>query len=315
VLLWQEQGRTREALADAQASERRALAGEAEARRQRGRAQTNFQRALVGAARILMELDEKPGAPPLQGDRLREALVGQGLQFFQSFIDDKSPDPAVRFESAQAYDQMGRVYCSQYKGEQGQAMLRKEFAILQGLVDEYPQEKRYWRHLIQTRYVMGLMYTSLKQPRAAHAEYVRTAELYRLALPHDGDGATLNNYASFLSDCPDVAARDPARAVTLAEQAVAREPGVGAYWNTLGVARYRTGQWSAAEAALKRSVELRKGGDPWDWFFLAMTAWRQGDREQARGWYDRSVRWMDAHPPPNEELLRYRKEADALFGK
>jgi uncharacterized protein HemY len=47
-------------------------------------------------------------------------------------------------------------------------------------------------------------------------------------------------------------------------------PSNGSFWNTLGVASYRAGQWQDAVDALKKSVQFRSGGNIWDWFFLAM---------------------------------------------
>jgi len=299
ILLWQERQRTRSALSDAQA--------------QRKRAEGNFHKALTGASRMLTELDERPGAPPLQGDELRRAVVAKGVEFFRDFIDEDNPDPAVRFESARAYGLLACVYCSQKQGAEGQAMLRKEFALLEELVGAYPQEADYRRELIRTRNLMGLMYTSFKCPEPARAEYARTAELHRQALPYDTDGSFPNAYAWFLVDCPDTALRDPTRAVSLAEQAVARDATQAGYWRTLGVARYRTADWAASRAALERAWGLCGEDAPGIWFFLAMAAWRQGDPQAARGWYERAVRWMDAQPGADESLLRYRKEAEDLF--
>src|SRR5262249_56492592 len=167
--------------------------------------------------------------------------------------------------------------------------------------------------LIATRYLLGLYYTSLGRPREARDEYARTVELCDQAVAHGGGAEARNHCAWVLVDCPDAGLRDPARAVALASAAVAQAPAEGKYWNTLGVAHYRAGDWPAAAAALRRSAELRGGGDPWDWFFLAMASWRQGDRLRARAWYEQSVAWMRQHPPPREDLLRYLAEAEALL--
>jgi uncharacterized protein HemY len=51
-------------------------------------------------------------------------------------------------------------------------------------------------------------------------------------------------------------------------------PGDGAYWSTLGVACYRAEDWKATIAALEKSMELSKGGNGFDWFFLAMAHWQ-----------------------------------------
>jgi eukaryotic-like serine/threonine-protein kinase len=91
-------------------------------------------------------------------------------------------------------------------------------------------------------------------------------------------------------------------------------PQNGGYVNTLGVAYYRTGDWKAAIAALEKSMELRKGGDSLDWFFLAMAHWQLGNKDEARRWYDKAVKWMEEHAPKNVELTRFRAEAAELLG-
>ena len=87
-----------------------------------------------------------------------------------------------------------------------------------------------------------------------------------------------------------------------------------ASWNTLGVALYRAGEWKEAVEALGKSMELSKGGDSFDWFFLAMTHWQLGDRNHARTWYDRANEWMYKNQPKNDDLLQFRAEASALLG-
>jgi len=61
-------------------------------------------------------------------------------------------------------------------------------------------------------------------------------------------------------------------------------------------------------------MELRRGGDSTDWFFLAMAHEKLGDKEKARQWYDRATRWMDKNQATDEELRRFRAEATQVLG-
>jgi serine/threonine protein kinase/Tfp pilus assembly protein PilF len=308
VVLWQERERTKEALQKAERNE-------AEADRQRRRAEANFRKALQGATDMLVQLDPVAGRPPPQGDELRQALIRQGLAFFQRFIDEKHPAPAVRFESSQAYENMACVYFSQRDAANARAMMDKAFALLDGLVAEYPENDSYRKKRIQAHYLTALCYKSSGLPTEAQGEYLRTAQLCRLASLNDRSGAALNAAAWFLVDCPDEKFRDPPLAVALADQAVQRDPQEGAYWNTLGIACYRAGQWDRARSALEKSMELREGGDAHDWFFLAMTHVRQGDIDRGRAWLEKASRWMRQHGRRDENLTRYRAEAEALLGE
>jgi hypothetical protein len=45
-----------------------------------------------------------------------------------------------------------------------------------------------------------------------------------------------------------------------------------------------------------------------------MAHWQLGEKDQARRWYDKAVQWMDQNKPKDEELRRFRAEAEELLG-
>lgn len=106
--------------------------------------------------------------------------------------------------------------------------------------------------------------------------------------------------------------RDPRRAVEVLQVFVKKRPDLGAFWTTLGVALYRTGDWNASLAALSKSLERRRLNGV-DWFFMAMAHWQRGEKENARKWYTAATRWAEKYEPENEELARFRAEATALL--
>jgi tetratricopeptide (TPR) repeat protein len=149
----------------------------------------------------------------------------------------------------------------------------------------------------------------------AEAYNRRAGELLKQsAQAADRHSYSANDLAWLLATWPDETFRDAPRAVALAESAVDAMPEKGNHWNTLGVARYRAGKWKAAVEALKKSMELRSGGDSLDRFFLAMAYWQLGKKEEARQWYDKAVVWMDENKPDDEELRHFRREAAELLG-
>ena len=123
----------------------------------------------------------------------------------------------------------------------------------------------------------------------------------------------LNDSAWTLIARPGLDDRDLASTIQLAEQTVTLEPESATYWNTLGIAYFRAHDWKAAIHALGQSTELGGGGTSFDFFFLAMAWWQQGDREQAHHWYLRGNAWMEEHNPDHEALVRFREEATALL--
>jgi tetratricopeptide (TPR) repeat protein/tRNA A-37 threonylcarbamoyl transferase component Bud32 len=125
---------------------------------------------------------------------------------------------------------------------------------------------------------------------------------------------SMNMVAWLSARSADPRKRDPARALELAEKATKLAPQAGNYWNTLGAARYRAGDWKGSFQALKRSMELQNGGNSADWFFLAMVHWQRGETKQARQRFDQAVEWMDKNDPQHTELARLRAEAATLLG-
>src|SRR4051812_22293955 len=135
----------------------------------------------------------------------------------------------------------------------------------------------------------------------------------KLGPDHPHTLSSMNSLAWLLAMCPDPKLRDAGRAVELARKAVELAPTEGRYWTTLGVAHYRAGDRAAAIVALRKSEALRKGGDIYDWFFLAMSHWQRGEKEEARKWYDRAGGWVDQNKPNDDELRRVREEAAELL--
>jgi serine/threonine-protein kinase len=164
-------------------------------------------------------------------------------------------------------------------------------------------------HDFWINYELGGLLTTAVQP----ARPEQAIGYYRVALAvRSGSAAVKNDLAWALATCPDPKLRDPRQAVELALEAV-RSTANGTYYNTLGAALYAAGHWREAIAALQKSMQLRQGGDGYDWFFLSMAHARLGDKEKARSWYDRAVAWMDKHAPHNDELCRFRADAAKLL--
>ena len=45
-----------------------------------------------------------------------------------------------------------------------------------------------------------------------------------------------------------------------------------------------------------------------------MSHWQLGKKDEARQWYDKAVEWMEKNKPDDEELKRFRAEAEELLG-
>jgi len=134
----------------------------------------------------------------------------------------------------------------------------------------------------------------------------------RLRLDYD---AAHNSLAWTLAIRPDPGRREHAEALEHARKAVALNPKDGNFYNTLALAEYRAGHWAESRTASEQSIKMTKGVDASNWFFLAMASWQQGEKNQARTWFDKAVAWTKEKDPRNTELRQFWNEAAELLGR
>jgi tetratricopeptide (TPR) repeat protein len=153
--------------------------------------------------------------------------------------------------------------------------------------------------------------------------YLRTGQVDRAAADlreaRGRNADQVNVLAWWLVTASNPLHREPALAVELAKQVVRQAPREAAYWNTLGVAHYRLGEWAAALEALEEAAKRAPGpcfGS--NAFFLAMCHHQLGHPAKAKDHYDRAVRWSQEDPDnlasaQQRELQAFHAEAEALL--
>jgi tetratricopeptide (TPR) repeat protein len=157
--------------------------------------------------------------------------------------------------------------------------------------------------------------------RSGEAAEVRGLALEQRAALAAADPDALAPYADALNDlawllaCPaDPSAREPRRAVAMAEQAVRLAPGRKAYWNTLGACYRAAGEPGAAVAALRRSLQLGPDDSGFDAALLAPSLAELGDLDGARealARLDERLASLGPEAPPS--LVDLRAEAEAVI--
>jgi hypothetical protein len=126
----------------------------------------------------------------------------------------------------------------------------------------------------------------------------------------------LNDLARTLATAPQTRDNpaDVARAVALAELIVVAQPEVGYFKTTLGIARYRDGDFVGAIEALSRAEARDENTAASHGFYLAMAHQRLARLAESCSWFNRATAWMDARRPADPALLALRAEAEALLG-
>jgi tetratricopeptide (TPR) repeat protein len=190
--------------------------------------------------------------------------------------------------------------------------LRKVIEIQQTLVRTFPAASLYLQSLLFHQTDRLALLEQVGNGPAIDEARRELRETYTLALTREpGNPKHKNNFAWALVSQLAVEPHDLNQSIALAHEAVELQPDSGIFWNTLGVAYCRARDWKNAALALGRSIQLRNGGDPYDWFFLAMVHEGEGQHETACQWFERAVRWRSAHAQemPNPELDRFQNEA------
>jgi serine/threonine protein kinase/tetratricopeptide (TPR) repeat protein len=316
VLIAREKDQTQLYLKEAELQRKEAGWRLKDALRERARADANFRMLRAAATQILHKLRDNRLANVREIDTVRQVLAEELLRFFQGLVHEDSPDAATRLETGLALMLMGNVYRVQGECLQCQEHYEKAIGFFESLVNEFPQDAAYRGELAIGYDMLGRLLADRGMTPGAGAALKQAAIQYRASLERAPTLCILNNFAWFLATCPEKSLRDRAEALEVAKRAISVGTEWGESWNTLGVAFYRNGQYDKAIETLRKSMELRAGGDAFDWFFLAMAYHQKGDKDEAEHWYGRAVRELgqvDAYI--YEPIYQYHAEAAALLGK
>jgi serine/threonine protein kinase len=223
-------------------------------------------------------------------------------------------NPAIGREfQADLYFQWARALAPLGRPRETLETARKAVELYTGLAAQRsdgpaPQEVMYRSRLAISSHLLGVAL-------AATGSFREAADAYRRAVALHPERALFNNdLAWFLVASKDPPPHDPTEAVALARKAVGIEPTASHIWNTLGVAHYRARECRAAIVALENSEELGHGREfGFNAFFLSLSRWQLGERDEARHLYDRAVEWMEKNRSKDQELRRFRAEATNML--
>jgi serine/threonine protein kinase/Flp pilus assembly protein TadD len=242
---------------------------------------------------------------PAQAKQARE----QALEIYEELAPRVIGQEAVPRTLRAAFDHDGiRVLLGLGRPREAAEPAERAVGLYEVLMAELPDTK-------ESRWRVALSSHLLGRARVATGRFGEAIAAYRKAVALRPDRAMFNNdLAWLLVTAPDRRADDAREAVRLAEKAAEQAPAAANVWNTLGVARYRVGDDTAAIEALEKSEELGRGREfGFNAFVLAMARWRLGERDEARRLYDRAAEWMTKYKP-DDELRQFRVEAEAVIG-
>jgi tetratricopeptide (TPR) repeat protein len=252
-----------------------------------------------------------------------EHLSRELVSFLQQQLENDPSSEDCRRGLAYAHHRLAETLIpDRNRSKEAEEHFRQSLALFDKLIEDFPSDLTCVEMVGHNqRWLFGLLPSDrLQEAETLVDKAVNNFEKLTVAAPnvarhHYLLADSANMQAWLLATCDDPKLRNPKKAVELAEKAVAHEPKEGRFWNTLGVAHYRAGNYKEAVAALENPLEHGSTmGSSWDWFFLAMAHWQMGDKARARKWNAAALLWMDKNQPTHPELLQLRAEAAALLG-
>jgi serine/threonine protein kinase len=285
--------------------------------------------SLSALDRITRSVAGQPGGGS-RPDQAAARVLPVAVEYFDRVIKTFDKDDRLGESVAEAHRQAG--FCRMSLGDaEGRRDYRLAIHSYQELAARFPDRIWYSTHLIDTLHEYAGLLTApedgadsnatMRRALAVAAGVIRNENARKSCynMSRMGLVGALNGLVRDVVKHPVARPNDAALAVRLARWVTDREPEWANAWHTLGAACYRAGDWPAALIAAQRSTELGKGGDALDWLLLAAIQQRNGDREEARRWYDRAVAWVQQNPGEHVgragELRRFQDEAANVLGE
>ena len=323
VLIDREQRATKQALASAVEQEGIALRNAEEARAQALRAEKNFGWFIQGLTEPLKRMANPDLAKDPDYVEVRRNVVTEAIKAYVSVLAERRIKAETPDEDIAVWLHIGLLHTVANDHPKAQAAYREAIGIAEAQAEANPGEAIWEHNLGQTHSHLAMeLWDTGKQTESLPHFQKAVDSFNRSLIVAPNQIRYLQSPAWFFNLFQDPRYRHPAEAIELAGRLVALTSdeqnrssfsgGIRPLF-TLGLAEYRIGNWTAAKKALERSMELRDGGDAYEWFVLSMVLAQQGENDRARRLYEDAVRWMKKYRYSDFELHFLANEAAALL--
>ncbi len=321
ILIGRERDATNAALARAIEQEKLARLNAEEAQAHASHADDAIHWFIQG----LTEPLKKMANPDLAKDpvyaAMRREVIAEAIRGYKASLAMEADRFRKSGETIDTWIHIALLYTVADDHAMAQDAYRKAIEAAEAAKDE--ESAAGWHAVGQTHSHLAMELWDEGKRTESEPHFRRASDAFRLAVDRDpSNPGALQSAAWFLSLFQDARFRDPDRALERARKLVAltsdkdnrrsysfgRRP-----LFTLGLAEYRMGNLDSACRALERSIELREGGDAYEWFLLAIVIARQGDVAGARRLHGEAVRWMRAYRYSDFELHALDAETAALL--
>ncbi len=121
-------------------------------------AEERFQQARQAVDTMYTQFAKKWLAQQPQMEPVEREFLNKALAFYEKLAGESSPDPRVRFETAQAYERVAEIQHQLGESEQAEKAYGQAVPLLQGLVNDFPQDQEYRRELALSLHSLGVLW-------------------------------------------------------------------------------------------------------------------------------------------------------------
>jgi len=163
-------------LLQARAERNKALGAQEKERLALFDAEENLQTARDAVDKMYTRAAEEMRDKP-QVEQIRRDLLVEAARFYQGFLNKKSDDPAIRYETALSHRRVGDIYGYLGEGKASVEHHRQAVAILTALSPSHTHDATYREELARAQFHLGQSLLSLTQLDEGAASILHAMEL------------------------------------------------------------------------------------------------------------------------------------------
>src|SRR5262249_24300188 len=142
------------------------------------RAEANYLKTLEAVDQLLTEVGEKELASMPHMEQVRRRLLAKALTFFETFLETRGTDPAVRFEAALAYRRVGGIRWLLGENQPAEQAFGRAIDLLDRLRAESPAKRVYQQELARAYRGRGIVLDDMGQGAAAAQRHEMAVRLH-----------------------------------------------------------------------------------------------------------------------------------------
>jgi tetratricopeptide (TPR) repeat protein len=263
------------------------------AEKQYQRAEVNFRKAREAVDQMLTQVAEElprlPGMPKQvdspQVAQIKQALLEDALEYYEGFLEERSTDPLVRYETANAYLRVGDITRLMRLYERAEETYLASVNLLEELTAEFVNEKNYHGELGRAYFNQGELLREVGRLKEVKNAFREAGASYSKAIELDpGDSSYWQWRGKAYWEL-----RQGEKALADLSKAISLNSHNSWNWGVRGNIYFDTEQWDEAIADYSKAVELEPNQSHF-WHMRGVCYLRLGETNKALDEYTQAIK-------------------------